>query len=66
MKPRAVPACPICLGTLWMCENHPTKPYSDTLKGGCMCGAGQPCKCNPLAQPTPGFEIELDERPLNN
>ena len=38
------PACPVCNGVGWVCENHPDKPWDADL--GCVCGAGVPCKCN--------------------
>jgi hypothetical protein len=31
-------------GTGWVCENHPDRAWHDEL--GCMCNAGQPCRCN--------------------
>lgn len=39
-------SCPICDGFMWVCENHADKVW-DTSAGGCECGAGMPCKCNP-------------------
>ena len=50
--------CPICNGGLWVCENHPDKAW-DT-QGGCECGAGMPCKCNPDGQMPPGSIVLFD------
>jgi hypothetical protein len=36
-------SCPICAGTGWICEEHPTLPWGHD---GCG-GAGGPCICNP-------------------
>ena len=38
------PACPICFGIGWVCENHPKHAWSEEL--GCQCGAGMLCECN--------------------
>ena len=35
--------CPVCLGSGWVCEDHPDKPWEHE---GCG-GAGAPCFCNP-------------------
>jgi hypothetical protein len=45
--------CPICQGTLWVCENHPDKAWD--MPDGCECGAGMPCRCNPEAIHGPGW-----------
>lgn len=47
--------CPKCKGTLWVCENHPDKAWEEP--GGCSCGAGMPCECNPHALPQPGSTV---------
>jgi hypothetical protein len=47
--------CYKCLGVGWVCENHPSLPWSDEL--GCQCGAGMPCVCNRAGEPGIG---ELD------
>lgn len=36
--------CAICHGEGWVCERHPLKAWTE---GGCMCGAGMHCECNP-------------------
>lgn len=48
--------CLKCRGLLWVCENHPDKPWDidNEVGGGCDCGAGMPCECNPMAMPIPG------------
>ena len=46
MNRRTPILCRNCRGTLWVCENHPDKPF-DPGPEGCECGAGQPCECNP-------------------
>jgi len=40
---------PICFGIGWVCENHPDRAWHDEL--GCMCGAGEPCRCNSAGEP---------------
>jgi hypothetical protein len=42
------PECPICLGSGWVCENHPKLAWSERL--GCQCGAGMPCECVSVAR----------------
>src|SRR5688572_4451132 len=53
------PACPVCKGSRWVCENHPRLSWPDE----CDCGAGAPCPvCNiaePLAMP-PDFEPDQE------
>lgn len=39
--------CEICKGVLWVCESHPDSPCDDSEDGGCECGPGMPCVCNP-------------------
>ncbi len=47
MSKADTPTCDNCLDVVWVCENHDTAPWSDTVKGGCTCGAGMPCPvCN--------------------
>lgn len=46
--------CEICKGVLWVCENHPDKPWDDSIEGGCECNAGMPCGCNPMGALPPG------------
>ena len=48
--------CSICFGIGWVCENHPSRAWSETL--GCMCGAGMPCRCNDVEQPDTSEVIE--------
>ncbi len=42
--------CGICLGSGWVCEEHPTRPWGGMTKSkrACECGAGAPCVCNPV------------------
>ncbi|WP_064742417.1 hypothetical protein [Bradyrhizobium sp. ORS 375] len=38
--------CLRCDDARWVCENHPDRPWTDSLRG-CQCGAGAPCPiCN--------------------
>ena len=37
--------CAVCLGSLWVCEDDPDKPWQHDDCGG----AGAPCACNPKA-----------------
>ena len=41
--------CEKCHGCGWVCENHPDRPWGGLVPGGCECGAGMPCECNPCA-----------------
>lgn len=41
------PQCRKCEGFGWVCENHRGKIWRE-VDGGCMCGAGAPCACNPM------------------
>lgn len=50
-------ACNICSGLLWVCEDHPTKPFDDSMDGGCECNAGMPCVCNPMGALPPGSTV---------
>lgn len=43
-------ACSACGGCRWVCESHPDKAWP----GGCACGPGMPCTCNPSALLGPG------------
>lgn len=45
--------CNVCKGDGWVCERHPTKPWSDV---GCKCGAGVPCECNKSNPPRVHFD----------
>lgn len=56
---RANLECPICFGYGWVCENHMNKAWAELMDGeearlagkhACACGAGAPCKCNPLSK----------------
>ena len=42
----ADPACANCAGTGWVCENHPDRSWPQM----CDCGAGMPCRCNPISK----------------
>lgn len=56
--------CLRCEGVLWVCENHPEKPWDKTKDNGCDCGAGDPCPdCNSGIVPEniPGMKV-LAER----
>jgi hypothetical protein len=51
----ADPNCKTCMGLGWVCENHPEKAWADMIDGvntkrACACGAGAPCRCNPLSK----------------
>lgn len=35
------PGCEVCLGTGWVCEEHPLSPFEDHPN----CGVGEPCRC---------------------
>jgi len=54
------PACPACLGSRFICEEHPRRswPYE------CSCGAGFPCPmCNLTTPPeVPGDFIWEEDR----
>jgi hypothetical protein len=42
--------CNVCRGALWVCEDHPEKPWAgaSNVTNACACGApGVPCLCNP-------------------
>ena len=39
--------CSLCGGSGWVCENHLDREWIAV----CECGAGAPCKCNPLNWP---------------
>jgi hypothetical protein len=61
--------CATCKGVGWVCENHPDRPWSKKVSGGCECGAGMPCPdCNPAEdedsppRPPPGFKVDTDKR----
>lgn len=56
---RANVECGICHGYGWVCENHQDKAWAGLMdpeevrmagKFACECGAGAPCKCNPLSK----------------
>jgi hypothetical protein len=40
--------CSSCRGVGRVCENHPAAPWSDTVAGGCTCGAGMACPAQPV------------------
>ena len=40
--------CENCRGLGWVCENHPSQPWSS--REGCQCGAGMPCECTRLPE----------------
>ena len=40
------PGCEVCLGTGWVCEEHPLSPFEDHP----LCGVGEPCRCTGLAE----------------
>ncbi len=63
-KEKAPTVCAVCKGLLWVCENHPMRPWDEKL--GCVCGAGRPCECNGLALPMPGFVSVLGSMPHMN
>jgi hypothetical protein len=50
----ATEKCELCHGELWVCENHPDKPWGDG-ESQCECGAGMNCTCNPDGDFPPGF-----------
>lgn len=40
------PNCEVCLGTSWVCEDHPMRPWDTGTPADCGCGAaGRPCVC---------------------
>lgn len=49
---KADPHCFLCDGTGWVCENHPEQPWGGmtSTREACECGAGAPCRCNPLSK----------------
>ena len=49
--------CKICYGVGWVCENHSTSVWDDSVEGGCECGAGMPCKCNKYRNLPPDVKI---------
>ncbi len=45
--------CPVCLGALWVCENHLDTLWAgaSTADNPCDCGAGAPCPaCTPVTR----------------
>lgn len=38
------PACRVCGGDGWVCENHPDLPWAHHAPNGCYCGAGMLCR----------------------
>jgi hypothetical protein len=42
-------SCPNCLGSGWVCENHPQITWDEDF--GCTCGDGKPCECNDSVHP---------------
>ena len=52
--------CPRCEGSGWLCEEHPTLPWShdDECEGG-----GFACRCNDLAA-TPHREVFVEDEAL--
>ncbi|WP_354265644.1 hypothetical protein [Bradyrhizobium sp. I1.7.5] len=53
--------CPVCQGLGWVCENHPTKAWTEN-EGGCQCGAGMPCDCNRAnGEDTPDIKGIIEE-----
>lgn len=59
--------CPICKGTLWVCESHPLAPWDSSIPGGCECNCGMPCECNPTGMIGPGVveiicDVSMPER----
>jgi len=57
LKGVSEPACTVCGGALWVCEDHLDKPWGGVIPRGdaCHCGgAGMPCPaCNPSDQGEP-------------
>jgi hypothetical protein len=55
--------CQRCHGSLWVCEEHPWRPWEG--ENACDCGAaGMPCPiCNTAEPPQmpDGFKADLDE-----
>lgn len=45
----ARPACEVCFGTGFVCEDHPLRPWDSGTPADCGCGAaGMPCVCTGL------------------
>ncbi len=45
-----MPDCARCQDVGWVCEEHPDRPWSEKIEGGCQCGTRMPCAdCNPAA-----------------
>lgn len=49
------PGCEVCMGTGWVCEDHPNKPWDWPAPVGCDLahGPGMPCRCTGLDGPSP-------------
>ena len=64
---RPIPQCANCFDVGWVCENHPSSPWSKTAPAGCECGAGMPCPACNLAdadetpRPPAGFKPDADK-----
>ena len=64
---RPIPQCANCFDVGWVCENHPSRPWSKTAPAGCDCGAGMPCPlCNAADAENPprlpaGMKVDTDE-----
>lgn len=55
--------CEICHGLLWVCEQHPDSPWDDSIDGGCECGPGMPCVCNPTCRYPPDVVVIASSSP---
>jgi len=65
-------ACPLCVDTAWVCEDHCDRPLeSDSNRAdACSFGAGMPCpRCNPdsrhvnqVPRLPPGMGVMIDHK----
>jgi len=47
--------CEKCKDNLWVCEDHPDRPWESGTEYDCNCGAaGKPCICNEQVKMMPG------------
>lgn len=54
IAPEKIP-CSRCYGQLWVCEDHPHRPFADCPE--CGGGVGMACVCNPAGSPGHGVTI---------
>lgn len=55
-------ACRNCADAVWVCENHPDRPWGglSAHPEACECGAGAPCPCCNLELAAAGLVAERE------